>query len=167
MFRVAALQFASNDDVDQNLATCLRMIDAAAETYQAELMVLPEFCNHISWYDDHEHARRVAVTLDGSFLSAVAARAARHQALIVINCSLRREADKLTVTSLLYGPDGQLWAQADKQTLMGHENVWFARAGKSRVRRGCEQGRAARPCPPARERVRGHLHSSALSRGGG
>ena len=58
MFRVAALQFASNDDVDHNLATCLRMIDSAADVHQAELMVLPEFCNHISWYDDREHALR-------------------------------------------------------------------------------------------------------------
>ncbi len=131
MFRVAALQFASNDDVDQNLATCLRMIDAAAQTHQPELMVLPEFCNHISWYDDREHALRVAVTLEGEFLAAISERAARHRTLVVINCSLRREGDNLTVTSLLYGGDGQLLAQADKQTLMGHENVWFTPAAQT------------------------------------
>jgi len=131
MFRVAALQFASTDDVDHNLATCLRMIDSAADVYQAELMVLPEFCNHISWYDDREHALRVAVTLDGPFLSAIAARAHRHRATIVINCSVKRADDLITVTSLMYGPEGQLLAEADKQTLMGHENVWFARAEKT------------------------------------
>ncbi len=130
MFRVAALQFASTDDVDHNLATCLRMIDSAADVHQAELMVLPEFCNHISWYDDREHALRVAVTLDGPFLSEIAARAHRHRATIVINCSVRREGDLITVTSLMYGPEGQLLAEADKQALMGHENVWFARAEK-------------------------------------
>lgn len=127
MFRVAALQFASNDDVDQNLATCLRMIDAAAAAHSPDLMVLPEFCNHISWYDDREHALRAAVTLDGPFLTAIAERAQRHRTIIVINCSLRRDEDNLTVTSLMYGADGQLLAQADKQTLMGHENVWFTR----------------------------------------
>jgi predicted amidohydrolase len=128
MFRVAALQLATTDDVDENLATCLRLIDRAAVEHAPELMVLPEFCNHISWYDDREHALRVAMTLDGPFLSAIAERAKRHRTLIVINGSVRRDSDRLTVTSLLYGADGQLLAQADKQTLMGHENVWFARA---------------------------------------
>ena len=36
-----------------------------------------------------------------------------------------QEGDAITVTSLLYGPEGTLLAEADKQTLMGHENVWF------------------------------------------
>jgi predicted amidohydrolase len=130
MLRVAALQYATTTDVDQNLATCLRMIDEAARQYQPELMVLSEFSNHLSWYDDREHALRVAVTLEGPFLEAIAARARSHAAHIVINCSLRRGEDALTVTSLLYGPEGTLLAEADKQTLMGHENVWFAPAEK-------------------------------------
>lgn len=128
MFRVAALQYATTTDVDQNLATCLRLIDEAARQHQPELMVLSEFSNHLSWYDDREHALRVAVTLDGPFLEAIAARAKTHGAYIVINCSLRRGEDTLTVTSLLYGPEGDLLAEADKQTLMGHENVWFSPA---------------------------------------
>lgn len=47
MARVAALQFASTTDVDENLATCLRMIDRARQ-HRPQLMVLPEFSNHIS-----------------------------------------------------------------------------------------------------------------------
>jgi predicted amidohydrolase len=131
MFRVAALQYATTTDVEQNLATCLRMIDEAARKHQPELMVLSEFSNHLSWYDDREHALRVAVTLDGPFLAEIAGRARSHGAHIVINCSVRRSEDTLTVTSLLYGPQGTLLAEADKQTLMGHENVWFAPAAKT------------------------------------
>ena len=74
--RVAAVQFAVTEDVDENLATCLRMTDRAAAE-GAQVVVLPEFCNHVSWYDDREHARRMALTLDGPFVAALAAKAAR------------------------------------------------------------------------------------------
>ena len=127
MARVAAVQFASGTDLDSNLETCLRMIDQAARI-EPDIMVLPEFCNHISWYDDAEHAWEVAVPRDGVFLQAIGARAARHQSYIVINVSLRG-VDRITVSSLLFDPEGQLVSVADKQTLMGHENTWFARAG--------------------------------------
>ncbi len=129
MTRVACLQFASGTDVDANLATCLRMIDQAAGECRPDIMVLPEFCNHISWYDDADHARNVSLPLEGEFLQAVAGRAARHGACVVINVSLRR-ATYLTISSLLYGPDGVCLSVADKQTLMGHENVWFRRADR-------------------------------------
>ncbi len=127
MTRVAAVQFASGTEVKENLATCLRMIDQAA-LHKPDLMVLPEFCNHISWYDDADHAREVSLDLDGFFLAQVSARAGRHGCYIVINVTLRRAGGELSITSLMYGPDGDLLAQADKQTLMGHENFWFQRA---------------------------------------
>lgn len=41
--------------MDENLATCLRMTDEAAAG--AEVVVLPEFSNHVSWYSDRDHAR--------------------------------------------------------------------------------------------------------------
>lgn len=126
MTRVAVLQFASGTDVQLNLDTCLRMIDQAA-SHQPQVMVLPEFCNHISWYDHADHARAVSVALDGAFLRAIADRANGHESHIIINVSLRR-GDVLTVTSLMYDPGGALCAQADKQTMMGHENTWFERA---------------------------------------
>ncbi len=125
--RVAALQFATASTVDENLDSCLRMIDQAAEA-GAQLMVLPEFCNHLSWYRDADHAWAVAVEEGGDFLSAIAGRAARHRAHIVVNVSLRRAPGCITVSSLLYGPEGSCLAIADKQTLMGHENTWFQRA---------------------------------------
>lgn len=129
MARVAAVQFASGTDVDANLETCLRMIDQAA-LVKPDIMVLPEFSNHISWYEDAHHARAVAVSLDGPFLRAIGQRAAQHRSYIVINVSLLRE-DCITVSSLLFDPVGQLLSVADKQTLMGHENTWFARADQT------------------------------------
>lgn len=124
---VAAVQFASTTDVKANLDTCLRMIDRAAAS-SPHIMVLPEFCNHLSWYDDQDHAWQVAVELDGEFLGAVAAKAAEHSSYIVINVSLRREHPDITVSSILFDPNGQCIEVADKQTLMGHENDYFVRA---------------------------------------
>ncbi|WP_327707567.1 hypothetical protein OG912_00085 [Streptomyces sp. NBC_00464] len=69
--RVAAVQFAVGQDVSANLAGCLRMIDQAAAE-GADLVVLPGFCNHLSWYDDRDHARRMACWLGDAFLTAVA-----------------------------------------------------------------------------------------------
>ena len=118
--RAAALQFAVTEDVAANLATCLRMIDAAAAD-GAHLVVLPEFCNHVSWYDDREHARRMAVTLDGDFVSALGAKAAEHRIHLMANCTLARPDGRVTGSNLLFGPGGDLLATSDKQVLMGSE----------------------------------------------
>jgi len=125
--RVAALQFATTVDVAQNLATCLRMIDTAA-VGTPNLMVLGEFSNHLSWYDGADHAWSVAVDLESDFLTAIAAKAKEHSCYIDINVTLRRAKPAITVTSLLYSPEGVLIAEANKQTLMGHENIFFERA---------------------------------------
>jgi predicted amidohydrolase len=121
---VAAVQFSTGLDVDENLATCLRMIDRAAEA-DATLIVLPEFINHLSVYESAHHCREVAVDLDGPFVRALAERAARHQAYVVGACTVRRP-DRVTVTSLMVGPDGHLVGQADKQTLMGNERRFLS-----------------------------------------
>ncbi|MEX0827427.1 MAG: carbon-nitrogen hydrolase family protein, partial [Haliea sp.] len=132
--RVAAVQFATGTDLSRNLATCLRMIHCAIRE-GAELIVLPEFCNHLSWYDDYNHAWRVALAEDGPFLQAIAEKARDNRCHIVINVSLRRppSPDKpqpITVTSILFGPGGKQLLQAHKQTMMGHENDYFVRADK-------------------------------------
>lgn len=120
---VAAVQFAASTDVEENLATCLRMIDSAAAT-GAQLIVLPEFCNHLSVYDSAEHCRRVALDLDGPFVDSCARRARRHGAYVVLTVTVRRR-DGVTITNLLLDPRGRIAAQADKQTLMGHERDYL------------------------------------------
>ncbi|WND03548.1 nitrilase-related carbon-nitrogen hydrolase [Temperatibacter marinus] len=125
--RVAALQFQTTSHVPENLNTCLRLIDEAA-LQSPNLMVLGEFSNHLSWYDDQKHAWEVALEIGGNFLQKIAEKARRHSCYIDINVTLRRAENTITVTSLLYDPEGQLIAEADKQTLMGHENIYFERA---------------------------------------
>lgn len=125
--RVAAVQLASGDNLSANLRGCLRMIDRAAQLRPA-LIVLPEFCNHVAWYEDRAHSYRVSVALNSGFLRAIAGKAREHQAHIVINCSVQRDEGVATGTSLLYGPDGELLAASDKQLLMAHEHNFLQRA---------------------------------------
>ena len=127
--RVAAAQFATGTDVDENLATCLRVLDAAAAD-GAELAVLPEFCNHISVYTDGAHCRAVAVPLDGDWLGTLARRAARHRMYAALAVTVPRAGGRVTVTSVLIGPDGGITATADKQMLMGNERTYLS-AGES------------------------------------
>ncbi len=125
--RVAAAQFAVLTDVSVNLATVLRMIDQAAEC-KPDVIVLPEFCNHCAWYPDQEYAYEVGVELQGDFVAAVGAKAKTYGCYIMLNCTVRRAPPKLTVTNILLGPQGQIVATSDKQTLMGNENNFATRA---------------------------------------
>ena len=123
---VAAAQFATAGDVEENLAVCLEMIDEAADA-GAELIVLPELCNHLSVYDDADHCRRVAVAPDGGFVAACARRARARAAHVVLTVTVPRPG-AVTITNLLLDPAGRVAAQADKQTLMGNERA-FLRPG--------------------------------------
>lgn len=125
--RVAAAQFAIGTDLEANLATCLHWIREAGKC-KPHLLVLPEFVNHASWYDNGEHCHQVSVTLDGPFVKALAAAAAEINAFVVANCTVRREGTICTGTSLLFSPEGELLATNDKQVLIGHENDFLQRA---------------------------------------
>lgn len=125
--RVAAAQFASGIDVDENLQTCLRMIDEAAE-HRPNLIVLPEFCNRLSWYQNQDEVYDTAVPIGGAFLQAIGNKACEHAVFIVINCTIQRNNGEVSVASLLFDDQGSCIAEADKQTLMGHENKRFVRA---------------------------------------
>lgn len=125
--RVAAAQFAAGTDVDANLKTCLHWI-AEAGKCKPDLLVLPEFANHASWYDDAAHCHRVSVELDGAFIRAIADAARSISAYVVVNCTVRRDAGVCTGTSLLFSPEGELLGSNDKQVLIGHENDFLQRA---------------------------------------
>ena len=127
--RIAVAQFAVGADVGANLAACLRVLDVAARVRPA-VVVLPEFCNHPSWYENAEHCRSVALVPGGEFLSAIAAKAAAIESYVVINCTLR-DGDRCTGTSLLYGPAGELLGSTDKQVLIGHENDFLSKARRA------------------------------------
>lgn len=125
--RAAAAQIHVGNDSAANLATCLRIIRAARE-HEPDLLVLPEFANHCSWYDSAEHCYDVAVALDGEFLQQIAAAVRDLGAHTVINCTVRRENDRVTGTSIMFSPDGATIGTTNKQVLIGHENDFLERA---------------------------------------
>ena len=120
--RVAAVQYAVTTDVDANLAVALRFVEAAAAE-GAQVVVLPEFGNHVSWYVDRAHARQMAVTLDGPFVKALSEAAGAHGLWLMANCVVAREDGRTTGTNLLFSPAGELVATSDKQVLMGSERL--------------------------------------------
>jgi predicted amidohydrolase len=128
--RAAVAQFHVGADIDRNLASCLRALDTAAKE-KPHVIVLPEFCNHLSWYDDQDHCRRVSVSLDSDFLKAIAQKACDIGAYVAVNVTLNRSPTVTTGTSILYGPDGAFLADNDKQILIGHENDFLAKATKA------------------------------------
>ncbi|MEW6997131.1 nitrilase-related carbon-nitrogen hydrolase [Colwelliaceae bacterium BS250] len=138
--RVAVSQFATSSNVQENLATCIRMINETA-VCKPSLIVLPEFCNTLSWYLDHNQAWNAALAIDGDFLQCIAAQAQKHDCYIVINVTIRRDdlrehqdatiKSNISVTSCLFSPLGELIHQQDKQTLVGHENDFFISASRS------------------------------------
>lgn len=119
-------QCAIGTDVTENLETCLRML-REAESCAPDLVVLPEFCNHLSWYSDQQHCYTVSLDLDGPFLAAIAKQARVMNSMVALNCTLRlsnpgQTEKECTGTSLLFGANGVLLGRSDKQVLIGHEN---------------------------------------------
>ncbi len=121
LVKVAAVQLEATEDVARNLKVCLQMIDDASRT-GAKLIVLPEFCNHLSWYTDRAHARSAATTAGDEFLTAISARAALHRVFLKINVTHAYPDGRTGGTNFLFGPDGSVLGQCDKQVLMGSEN---------------------------------------------
>lgn len=144
--RVAALQFGAGTDVPSNLATCLRMIDEAAR-HQPDLMVLPEFSNHASWYDNKQHCFDVSVALGGPFLKAIGDRARQHHCYIVVNVTLQRVSPEMgpyaTGSSVLFDRNGAVLSVSDKQVLMGHENDFLERATAATSITAIDHGRVS------------------------
>ena len=103
------------------------MIDEAAKV-SPNFIVLPEFSNHCAIYESLEYADNVALDLNGDFLREIAAKAIVHNTYIKINVTVKKPNDKPTVSNLLYSPEGKLVGRADKQVLMGNENVHCSRS---------------------------------------
>lgn len=127
LVRAAAAQFHVGADVDRNLSACLSALDTAARE-RPHIVVLPEFSNHLSWYDDQAHCRAVSVSFDSPFMKAIADKAREIAAHVVVNVTLNRDDGRTTGTSVLFGPDGSRLADNDKQILIGHENDFLAKA---------------------------------------
>ncbi len=138
--RVAVAQFATSLNSQENLATCLGMINETAEC-KPSIIVLPEFSNTQPYYVDHNQAWHQALATDGEFLQQIARQAKEHECYIVISVTLRRDLTRdhqnaslqsnISVTSCLFSPTGELVQQVDKQNLSAQESVFFTRSNET------------------------------------
>src|SRR5579883_3304362 len=96
--RVAASQYATGTNVQENLEKLLKVIDQAAAG-GAKLVASPEFVNHSSPWPDQEYCWNVAMALDGDFVKAVQERARKHQIYVVFNGTVRGERPAVTDTN--------------------------------------------------------------------
>ena len=132
--RVAVTQFATSLNVQENLATCIRMINEAA-VCEPSVIVLPEYSNTQLSYLDHNQAWSEGLPADGVFLQEISAQAKKHSCYIVLNVTLRRDLvrdhqdgslkSNISITSCLFSPLGELIHQVDKQTLTAYESDFF------------------------------------------
>ena len=137
--RVAVSQFATSLNIQENLATCIRVLNKIA-VCRPSLIVLPEFCNtqfcsFRSGYQDHNQAWDQALACDGVFLQTIAEQAKKHECYIVLNVTLRRDLirdhqdgavkSSISVTSCIFSPQGKLIQEVGKQALLGLEHNFF------------------------------------------
>jgi len=104
--RAAAIQLTSTDDKDRNLAAADRLTRAAADD-GAAFVVLPEKFNVIGTHDDY---RAGAEMLDGRTASW-GRDTARELGIDLVAGSFaerREDRDKLSNTSMHFGPDGEV-----------------------------------------------------------
>lgn len=123
--RVAAVQFEVTDDIDANLATCLRMIDGAQKECDPDLIVLPEYCNHPPAYRSPEHCYEVAQPLEGDFLGAIAEKAKELGCMIQVNVTTRHRNNAVRNTNTMFGADGRKMGDSHKQFLIAGENFFM------------------------------------------
>jgi len=142
--RVAVAQFATSLNIQENLASCLRVINEAS-VCAPSLIVLPEYCNTQPYYTDQHQAWEQALATDGDFLHQIAEQAKKHHCYLVLNVTMRRDATRdladniqnssiksnISVTSCLFSPDGKIIQRADKQKLTPHESIFFITTSKA------------------------------------
>lgn len=126
-YRAAAVQtLAKIGDIDANLEICEHFVQEAARQ-GVKLLVFPECMNVGYLYDSVDHARNVAETLDGKFVSGLA-RMARQNGMFIASgiTEWDTESEKVFNSGVLLDKSGQIVSKYHKQFLATHDQNWFA-----------------------------------------
>lgn len=132
--RVAVAQFATSLNAQENLSTCVRVINEVV-TCKPDLIVLPQYCNTQPRYESHAQAWQQALSINGDFFQQIVTQAQKNNCYIVFNATIRRDLTRdtenpsiksnISVTTCLISPSGTLIQQADEQFLHSHEREYF------------------------------------------
>lgn len=126
-YRAAAVQtLARIGDIDANLEICEYFVKDAARQ-GVKLLVFPECMNVGYLYDSVEHARDVAETVDGKFVSRLGQLAKEHGMFIASGITeWDPVSEKIFNSGVLLDKSGQLINRYHKQFLATHDQNWFA-----------------------------------------
>ncbi len=119
MTLVAAVQMVSTPDVNENIATCARLLGQAADT-GAKLVALPEYWPIMGMRDTDKVGH--AEELDAGPLQEFMAAQAREHGVWLVGGTLplkSPEAGKVLNTTLVYDPQGRRVSRYDKIHLFG------------------------------------------------
>lgn len=123
--RFAAAQFFSGTDVEQNLATTIDWLRAAAAE-GAQLLVTPENSNRVRDFTDREGAWEHAETLDGAYVSGLRQACAELGIHAAVGVDLRGEAKPdVHIGQVLIGPDGSIIKVHRKHIFWDYEYTLF------------------------------------------
>ena len=125
-FRAAAVQtMAKLGDVEYNLDLSERHIMEAVKQ-GANVVVLPECMNSGYLFDSPEHARKLAESLDGPFVSGLAAICQREGIYIASGITeWDAEQEKIFNSGVLLNGSGEIILHYQKQFLATHDQRWF------------------------------------------
>jgi len=122
-FRAACIQLQIGKDTSANLAKCLAAVDTAAAT-GAQLIVLPELCNHPGPFDTREAAWAVAEPAGGPWAQGMAASAKARGVYIAYNVLTQSERPYTFITTYVVDPNGKQIAEYAKQFLFATQADW-------------------------------------------
>jgi predicted amidohydrolase len=118
MIRITAIQLEVKDQSKQkNLASVLRLLDEAPV---ADLLLLPELWP--SGFFSFDSYRADSEEIDGPLITAVREKVAEKAVHTMIGSFVERDGDNLYNTSLVLGPDGDIFAKYRKIHLFGFQS---------------------------------------------
>jgi predicted amidohydrolase len=124
VLRVAAAQAESvPGDVSANVATAVSLVRSAADR-GARVVVLPEL--FLTGYAPETWGLDQTLTEDNARLAPLSEVAADRGVVVVVGAAVRRAADRVTLSLLVFAEDGSVAAPYDKQHLFDAERGNFS-----------------------------------------
>lgn len=123
---IATTQYTVGTDREANLLAILQRIDEAADR-GADLVLFPEFANHVSLYRDQEHCWEVAVDEAGPWVGAIRERAKARRIWVAFNASTRGPRPTVYDQNYLIDRTGEIVGTVRKKVLIGSENDFMTK----------------------------------------